>query len=313
MYTIKEKIKILREFNYYFLILPFYSLFPSYSVYEKLSFWVQRKGVDLERKTRVIKNLKLIFGSSLTDERTELIAKRYFSILACDDMDAYLQLFKPWKEIRKFIKIEGEEIFKATAKKGKGCVLLSAHYGGAFFIFNIVKELGGKPQVLGRPIKREYFRGNPGRWAFLKLRVFSMERSLEERMIFTESRETRSKILDKLEKGYHILITFDVPPSFTKGKVGEMCCLGRKWYFPIGFLELLVGENFAIIPFFTHINEKWERIFQFFPSFYLENEGDIIIGLQKCIDIFEKYLLERPEQWFFWDDAQVFWERPTRE
>lgn len=300
--------KEIREFIYYFFLLPFYSVFDSSSVYKKLAFWAQEKRVDLDRKARVIKNLKSLFGSSMSEEKVELMGKKFFSILSCDDIDAYLQLFKKWNNIRKFIKVEDGEIFKEFANCKKGCVLLSAHYGGAFFIFNIIRELGGKPQVLGRPIKKEYFKGEIMRWAFLKLRIFSMEKAIGEKMIFTEERETKREILEKLKRGYHIVITFDVPPIFTRGKIGNVHFLGKRWSFPLGFLELLIGSGFAILPFFTYMNDRWERIFKFYPPYWIERKEELLISFQKTITFFETHLREKPEQWFFWDDAQVFWQ-----
>lgn len=300
-------IKILKEFIYYFFLLPSYSLNNTSNVYKKLGSWAQERQIDLNRKAKVIRNLDSMFGQSIPREEIEHMAERFFSILSCDDIDAYLKLFKSWKEIRKIIKVEGGEIFKAFAEKRKGCILLSAHYGGAFFIFNIIKELGGKPQVLGRPIKKAYFRGNSIRWIYLKLRVFSMERAIGEKMIFTEGKDTKKELIKRLEQGYHIVITFDVPPIFTKGRIGEVRLLGRKWHFPLGFLELLIGRDFAIIPFFTFMNEHWERIFQFYPPYWIEKEEELLNHFQRSVNIFEKHLRMRPEQWFFWDDAQVFW------
>jgi lauroyl/myristoyl acyltransferase len=307
MYIKKEK--ILREFGYYFLRLPFYSLSSSSSIYKKLSSWAEGKRVDSERKERVIQNLKKVFGSSINEKDLDWMAKKYFLILSCDDIDAYIQLFKKWNDIRKIIKVEGGEIFRTFTKSKKGCILLSAHYGGAFFIFNIIKEFGGKPQVVGRPIRREYFKGDPVRWAFLKLRTFSMEKAIGEKMIFTEGKETKREILVRLEKGYHIVITFDVPPIFTRGKIGDVHFLGRRWSFPLGFLELLIGSEFAILPFFTYMNDQWERIFKFYPPYWIEREEELLSSFQKSILIFENHIRKSPEQWFFWDDAQVFWER----
>lgn len=299
--------EILRELNYYFLRLPSLALSSSNTVYKKLDSWVQERKIESERKARVIMNLESLLGDSTNKEERELMGKRYFSILSCDEIDAYLQLFKSSDEIRKFVKVEGEEIFKSIADRKKGCILLTAHYGGAFFIFNIIKELGGKPQFLLRPIREEAFREDPVKWAYMKLRLFSVKKAIGEKMIFTQGRGTKNKILLKLERGYHIVIMFDVPPIFTKGKIGEVHFLGKIWFFPLGFLELLLGRDFAVIPFFTYMNDQWERIFKFYPPYWIEREEDLLSSFQKSISIFEQHLRKRPEQWFFFDDAQVFW------
>jgi len=118
--------------------------------------------------------------------------------------------------------------------------------------------------------------------------------------------ETRDRIIKKLDEGYQIYITFDVPPQFTRGPVEEVFFLNRSWKFPTGFLELLSHISIPIVPLFTYLTEEGIRVFTFFPEYQI-NEGGIKEALQKCATLFEKFILERPEQWFFWDDAQVFW------
>lgn len=307
--AIEKRTRILKELNYYFFYLPLFVLFSRNNVYKKLDSWVRERRIEEERKTKVINNLKLFFKESFSEIEYDLLGERYFSILSCDDIDTYLQLFKPWKINKKFIKVEGKEIFEEIVKQGKGCVLLTAHYGGAFFIFNIIKEAGGKPQFLLRPIRREYLKKDISKRVFMKLRIFSVRKAIGERMIFTGEKETKNRILQSLKKGYHIVIMFDVPPFFIKGKSIEVYLLGKKWYFPYGFLELLIGRDFAVIPFFTFMNDQWERIFQFYPPFWIEKNEDLLDKFQQSVNIFEEHLRKRPEQWFFWDDAQVFWEK----
>jgi lauroyl/myristoyl acyltransferase len=295
-----------REFEYYFLRLPYYSLWKPDHAYRKIRAFAKNR-VNEERRRRAACHLKAAFKEQLNDEQIEALSRRYLETLYCDDLDAWLRLMMPWKKIKGYVKIEDGENFREVAKSKRGCILLSTHFGGALFIFDVVRELGGKPQVLGRPIKRDYFRGDLLRWAYLKFRFFCMERAIGERVIFTEERGTKKEVLDKLNKGYHIVVTFDVPPQFTRGKIETVRLLERQWKFPGGFLELIAGKEIPIVPFYAHLAEDHTKTFRFYPPYQIKDENEINAALQKSATIFESHLLERPEQWFFWDGAEAFW------
>ena len=160
--------------------------------------------------------MKTLLGGCLGDEEIERLSKRYFEILRCDDLDAWLWLFKPWNKIERRFRVVGEEHLKTIIDQGKGCFLLSTHFGGAFFVFDLVRDLGGKPQGFGQPIKREDYKDDFFRWIYLKFRIFCVERSIGEADYLYSDRETKKRGLDKLEEGQQIVVFFDVPPFMTK-------------------------------------------------------------------------------------------------
>jgi lauroyl/myristoyl acyltransferase len=243
----------------------------------------------------------------LGDEEIESLSKRYFEILRCDDLDAWLWLFKPRDKMDRRLRVVGEEHIKTVIDQGKGCLLLSAHFGGGFFVIDVVRNLGGKPQCFGQPIKRENYKGDFFRWAYFKFRMFCVERDIGERIIYTGTRKTKSEVLDKLEKGYHIVALFDVPPFLTTGKMEKVSLLGRDWNFPRGFLKMIAGKEIPVVPFFAYLGEDRVRTFHFYPPYQIGKGDEIGPVLQECAKIFESHLLERPEQWFFWEIAEAFW------
>lgn len=292
--------------EYYFIKLPYASLWRPDRAYRKIKVFAERR-IEKERRERVAQHLKTALGERWGGKEIERLSKEYFEIMCCDDLDAWLWLFKPWDKIKKHIRVEGGENFREVVKKGKGCVLLSAHFGGAFFVFDVVKELGGKPQGFGLPAKREHFRGNFLKWVYVKFRLFCVERAIGEKIIYTGRRETRREVLDKLEKGYHVVVFFDVPPHFIREKIERVNLLGRDWNFPRGFLKVIAGREIPVVPFFTYLAEDHVRTFRFYPPFQIQHRDEISSALQECAKIFESHLLKTPEQWFFWDGAEVFW------
>ena len=295
-----------KEIDYYLFRLPCYSLYRPARAYEKIRAYSGMR-IWEERRQRVARYLQAVFGERIGDEALDALSRRFFEVLCCDDIDAWLRLVGPWRRLKSWVRIEEGRHFREVVNAGKGCVLLSAHFGGGFFIFDVARELGGKPQVLGRPIRRKYFGDDFFRWAYLKFRTFSIEHAVGERMIFSERKETKDEILDKLEKGYHLLVTFDVPPHFTRGRIETVKMLGRDWRFPRGFLEVIAGRDIPIVPFFVKLTDSHEKVFRFYPPYQIRNKNEIGPVLQECATIFESYLVSNPEQWFFWDDAAVFW------
>lgn len=299
--------KQFRETEYYFLRMFFYALFRPQGAYKRIMAFTRKRSIFEWRRKNVERNLEVVFGNRFNQKERESLSGRFLEILACDDMDCYLWLLHPWSHIREGIRIENGEIIQKIVMEKRSCVVVSAHFGGGFFVFEILRELHGKPQVIGRPILYEYLEADIIRYLYLKLRMWCLNKTVGEKIIYTERKDTKEMFLRKLNEGYLIYVTFDVPPQFTKGSVEEVFFLNRSWKYPSGFLKLLSQTPSTIVPLFTYLTEEGTRVFTFFPEYSI-SEGGAKEALQKCANIFEKFIFERPEQWFFWDSAQVFWE-----
>jgi lauroyl/myristoyl acyltransferase len=298
--------KSLQLMDYYFLRQPYYSLWRTDQAYKRMRTFTGRT-IDPGRVNKVAQNLRIILGKEPDDDSIEVLSKRYFEVLSCDDLDAWLWLYKPWYKLKRHVVVKDEAHFRKIVNKKQGCVLLSSHFGGGFFIFDVVKELGGKPQAFGRQIKREYFRDDFVRWIYSKFRMFCVERAIGEEIIYTGRRETGKEFLDKLERGYHVVLFFDVPPGLIRGKPETVNLLGKDWSFPGGFLKVIAGKEIPVVPFFACLTEDNTREFRFFPPFQIRSRDGIQDALQECAKLLEHQLLKRPEQWFFLEGAEAFW------
>ena len=149
-----EKVrKILGDIGYYFIRLPLCALRRQDKAYRRLMALAE--GVDGERQRKVAHHLNALLGRRFSETEIEKRSKQYFRILQCDELDAWLSFFKPWVRIRKRVRVIGEEHFRKVADEKKGCFLLTAHFGGGFFIFDLVRDLGGKPHGIGLPVRTE--------------------------------------------------------------------------------------------------------------------------------------------------------------
>ncbi len=259
--SLKKIRKGLEEIQYYFFRLPLCGLTRPDLAYQKVeTLW---KANENEKQIKVAQQMKSVLGERLGDQEIRRLSKRYLEILRCDDLDAWLWLLNPWEKIKGHLRVEGEEHFREVVRQGKGCFLLSTHFGGAFFVFDLVRNLGGKPQGFGQPIRRDKFKNEFFRWAYLKFRLFCVNRAVREEIIYSGRRETKREVLEKLRNGYHIVVFFDVPPLLTVGKTEKVTFLGRTWNFPRGFLKMVVGQNIPVVPFFSYLADDQTRTFCF--------------------------------------------------
>ena len=298
--------KIYREVDYFFLRMFLYALFRPAGAYQRMRTFARGKGIDEWRREKVERNLEAVFGSRFDEKDRGALSGRFLEVLACDNIDCFIWFLHTWNHIRRDIEIQNKEVIEKIIEEKRGCVVLSAHFGGCFFIFEILRELRGRPQVLGRPVRYEYFKPDFIRWLYFRFRAWCLKGTVGEPIIYTEEKGTKDEILRKLREGYQIFITFDVPPHFTKGPVGKVLLLNRLWNYPTGFLELISSIQAPIVPLFSYLTEQGKRVFTFFPE-YQVSEGGAKEALQRCVSLFEDFVSKRPEQWFFWDDAQVFW------
>jgi len=295
-----------KDINYYFLRLFIYSLFRPPRTYRRIQAYCRKENSFYAwRKKKAERNLAAVFGDQWSREEIERVARRYIEVLSCDEADGYVWFLYPWSLNKKNIRVEGREHIEKIIREKRGCVILNAHYGGGLFIFDFIKELGGKAHCLSRPISYEFFEGDPVRYGYYRFREYIHTR-LHQGLIYTDTGETKNEFLRKLEEGYQIYVSFDVPPQFVKGPSERIFFLNRYWTFPTGLLELLSRVEATIVPHFPYLTEDGTRVHTFHPEFQVK-KGGAREALERCAAIFEKFLRERPENWFFWDDAQVFW------
>lgn len=297
-----------KDIDYYFLRMFFYALFRPAGAYRRIRTYSRKENSFFAwRKKKAERNLEVVFGDQWSQEQRERVAQRYLEVLSCDDVDCYLWSLYPWALNKKNIRFEGRENIEKIIREKRSCVIMNAHYGGGLFIFDFLRELGGRPQCLSRPIRYEFFDRDPVRYLYYKFRERCLTKMVGEGLLYTDTKETKNEFLKRLREGYQIYISFDVPPHFVKGPSERISLMNRCWTFPTGLLEFLSHLKTTVVPHFACLTEEGTRVHTFYPEYQIK-EGGVREALERCAGIFEKYMKERPEQWFFWDDAQVFWQ-----
>jgi len=286
----------------YFVVLPVLGLFPVPVAYRLARLRGRLRAWWSPLRTA----MALTHAKRLLGGESHPFVGRFWEIISCDELDAYLFLSQPFKRVVKFIQVEGEEYLQEVRRKGKGAVLLSAHLGGGFFIFPLLRALGLTPQVIMRPVAREDFPGLIPLYLYFCLRGRCLARAVGSQPLLSggDVREA----LKVVRQGAFLYITMDVPPHLT-AKTRRTEFFGYPAHFPYGAFIIASRARVPVIPFFVSLNENNQRIFRFFEPIWLTTASqDIEKAFHYCVQLLEEEIRARPEQWFFWEGAGVFFE-----
>ena len=290
----------------YFLLLPVLSLFPI-----PLAYGFAR----LRGKLRAWWNpsrpaLAATYAERLLGERRNSGAERYLEIISCDELDAYLFLFKSSRRILNCIHTEGEEYLQEVKQKGKGAILLSAHFGGGFFIFPFLRSRGISPQLMMRPATKDNFPGFLTLYLYARLRGWCVTRALGTPPLL--SRRGVEEAVERVRQGTFLWIAVDVPPSLT-GRTKQTEFFGHPASFPYGAFVIAARAGVPIVPFFPSLDGDNQRTFRFFQPIWFATPQEMEKAFHLCVQLLEREIRTRPEQWFFWEGPGAFFEPPLEE
>ncbi|HKA53108.1 MAG TPA: lysophospholipid acyltransferase family protein [Candidatus Binatia bacterium] len=291
----------------YFLILPVLSLFPvplAYQLARLRGRW--HTWWNPSCAARASLHSKALLGGENTT------AGRYWEIVSCDEIDAYLFLGKPFRRIAKFIRVEGEEYLQEMRRHGKGVVLLSAHLGGALLSNPFLRTLGLTPQYIMRPVGRDEFPGVlPALYLYFRFRTWCATRAVGAPPLL--SGRGVEEAVEAVRRGTWLWVALDVPPQFA-GRTKRAEFFGRPARFPYGAFLIAARAEAPILPFFTSVDHNNRRTFRFLRPIWPPTTPQATEeAFHHCVRLLEQEIRARPDQWFFWEGAGVFFEGPLPE
>jgi lauroyl/myristoyl acyltransferase len=285
----------------YFLFFPIFSLLPPpypYLFARHLSRLDYSYNSD-KRKSIKKAMVEHLHDDHLSDEALNLITRRYFEVISCDEMDMFIYLFGFSKKFMRSIRIEGERYLDVSLKDGR-CVLLSAHFGGGFWILPFLKEKGVKAHFFSADIKKEHYPSKKALYFYHRLRNWAVARASGGRVLFKQ--EGKKCLMEVLGKEGWVIILFDVPPFLVRENM-EVSFLNRRALFPKGIVSIAKEANSPILPFFSFLDDGKRRRICFEEPIHVIDEEECV---KKCVKLIEAKILERPDHWHFWPIANQF-------
>jgi lauroyl/myristoyl acyltransferase len=289
----------------YFFFYPIFSLFPQPLPYV-LSRYLSRLEYRFhpDRRERIRSGMaRFSKASPLSGKELDLASRRNFEVIFCDEVDLFIFLFGFSRRFIKKIKIDGEEHLE-KALRSKGGILLSAHFGGGFWIFPFLKERGISVHFFAADFDKRNYPTSKALYYYHRLRKGAVEKSSGERIVF--KKEGRRELTRALNEGKWVIILFDVPPFLVKD-VMEVTFLNQKALFPKGILSIAKETHSPILPFFSFLDGGKERRILFEKPFFID---DVEEGVKTCVKLIERNVVERPDHWHLWPVAHHFFVSP---
>lgn len=233
-----------------------------------------------------IENLKMAFGAQKTDREIRRIALGVFQNLAKNG--AELINFPKIEEynIDRFVTIENRDILDDGLKRGKGVIIVTAHFGNWEFLALTVRLKRYQGAVIGRRI---YFHKYDSYLNYLR-------KSGDVNIIYRD--ESPRKILKVLKANKIMGILADQDVDSVDGVFVDF--FGRPAFTPAGPVALAMVSGAALIPAVILRDGKRHRLIlerQIELTDTGDKEKDIVENTAKWSGVIESYIRRYPEQW----------------
>lgn len=285
----------------YFFLYPIFSLFPAPLPYlfsrhlSRIEYWCHRARRESVKKGMI----QFSRAVSISKEELGLAVRRYFEVVFCDEIDLFIYLFGFSRRFVRGVKIEGEGNLKEALGK-QGGILLSAHFGGGFWILPFLRDRGVNTHFFSADIRKEDYASRTAQYYYLRLRNWAVERASGGGVLFKQG--GKKDLMEVLRKGGWVIILFDVPPFLVKENM-EVSFLGKRTFFPKGIISIAKEMNCPILPFFSFLDEGRGRRISFEEPILVVDEEE---SVKRCVKLIENRILERPDHWHFWPITEQF-------
>jgi KDO2-lipid IV(A) lauroyltransferase len=247
-------------------------------------------GYKIARKQRktALESLTIAFGQDKSPAQIEEIAKLCFSFMAKSGAELMFLMDRPGL-LEKSVEIIGKENLDNALSKGKGVILVSAHFGNFPLLLARLALSGYKASGIMRPM-----RDSRVEKIFLKKR-----NRFGIKTIYSQPRSVCvSNTIKALRNNELVFIPLD--QNFGTGGI-FVDFFGRKAATATGPVVLAQRTKATILPCFI-IRQKDDRhkiVFE--PPLNLENGEDpgktIVVNIQKLTNIIEYYIRRYPAEW----------------
>jgi KDO2-lipid IV(A) lauroyltransferase len=247
-------------------------------------------GYIIARKQRriALESLKIAFGQDKSPHEIEQITKDCFSFMAKSGVELMFLTDRP-KLLKERVKIVGRENLQAALSKGKGVILVSAHFGNFPLMLSRLSLEGYRTAGIMRQMRDSRVE-----------KFFTAKRKkFKIKAIYSQPRKTCvEETIRSLRNNELVLIPID--QNFGSGGV-FVDFFGRKAATATGPVVLARRTKAVILPCFIVRQKDDTQKIIFEPPLNLEegrtDEETVIINIQRLTDIVESYIRKYPAEW----------------
>lgn len=255
-----------------------------------VNYWISGS----KKRKKIRKNISKVFG----DERSKRILKNIFRNHSRNVLELikYPQLDQ--EKIAPHLEFKHKEIIDKESEKGRGLVLMTAHFGAKQFL-QIALGLNGFNMT-----QVNYHMGRHELTAVQKKISQKNRKRIEKSMPinFISAKSFLRPIFRLLDNGEIIIIAGDgtgqkrhMDKSFV-----EFEFLGKSVLFPTNIVPLARKAKVKIIPVFV-VRQKSKHIIIFEKPLDIK-EKSRTVAVRQYVELLEGYIRNYPSQWEFWEE-----------
>jgi KDO2-lipid IV(A) lauroyltransferase len=245
---------------------------------------------SLVRKKRriALESLSIAFGEEKTEDEIVRIAKECFVYMAKGGVELIYLTDRPHL-LKKCVQIIGKDNLDAALARGKGVILISAHFGNFPLMLARLGLEGYKVAGIMRPMRNNRVE-----------KLFSVKRRrFNVKTIYSQPRKACIESTIKAIRDNELVFVL-LDQNFGTGGV-FVDFFGRKAATAIGPLVLAKRTKAAIIPCFIVRQRDDAHKIIIEPPFVQEEKGtyqeNLTANIQGLTNIIEAYIRKYPEQW----------------
>ena len=244
--------------------------------------------IAASHKKLALESLRVAFGDQKSQAELEKIAKDSFTFMSKSAVELMFLIDKP-AQLKDRIKISGKTNLDQALSKGKGVILVSAHFGNFPLLLARLSQEGYKSSGIMRPMRDER----------VEKMFFDKRMKYGVKTIYSQPRNTCvSETIEALRNNELVFIPID--QNFgTAGVFVDF--FGRKAATATGPVIFAQRTKAALLPCFiirqpddTH-KIVFEKVIDLKEG--KTSEETILINIQKLTDVIELYIRKYPAEW----------------
>jgi KDO2-lipid IV(A) lauroyltransferase len=238
-----------------------------------------------EYRRLTLDNLSLVFGAEKSPEEIERIALGVFRNLAKNTVELVNFPKVNKSNVDEFVTIENADILDRAFARGRGVIILTAHFGNWEF--------------LALALRAKYPGVTVGRKIYFKKYDEYLNKLRKINDVNVIYRDDSPKAMLKVLKKNEILgIVADQDVDSVSGVFVNF--FGRQAYTPVGPAVLAKASGAALVPAFIVRQNRHHRLIVEKPVELADTgdkEKDIVTNTQRWSDVVESYIRRYPDQW----------------
>jgi len=241
-----------------------------------------------KKRNIALESLSIAFGQEKSKAEIEEIARDCFVYMGKGGIEILYFLDKP-DLLRARVEIEGKEKLDAALAKGKGIILLSAHFGNFPLMLARLSQEGYKVSAIMRYMRNER----------IEKLFASSRRKFGVKTIYSQPRKVCVEDTIRSLRGNELIFVLLDQNFGTAGVFVDF--FGRKAATATGPLILARRTGAQIMPCFIVRNKDDTHKIIVDEPFQIKEEQDynktIVSNIQRLTDIIELYIRKYPAQW----------------